>query len=127
VRTGRDIRFATDDGLDARALGLLIKLNRSKKIAMIGHGHRGHLEFRRLFHQLPHPNRTVEQRILGVQVQVDERIAGHRTIINPVKRAPSNLRGKPARKLKRRTPKASASRRPTSHAQRQFQNRNRPS
>jgi hypothetical protein len=36
-----------------------------------------HFEFGRFFHQLFHSNRAVEQRILGVQVQMNERIAGH--------------------------------------------------
>ena len=44
---------------------------------MIGDRDGGHLEFGRLFHQLFHSDRTVEQRIFGVQMQVNERIAGH--------------------------------------------------
>ena len=56
---------------------LLVKFDRAKQITVIGHRDRRHLEFRRLFHQLLHPDRAIEQRIFGVQMEMNERIARH--------------------------------------------------
>ena len=39
---------------------------------MLGHGHRRHLQLGGTVEQLADPARAVEQRELGVQVQVDE-------------------------------------------------------
>jgi len=77
VRTRCDVRFAADDRFDAGALCFLVKFNRAVKIAVIGHRDRGHLQFSRFFHQLFYSNSAIEQRILGVEMQVNERIARH--------------------------------------------------
>ena len=77
VRTRSNVGLAADYRLDAGAFCFLIKFNRAKKIAVIGHGHGRHLEFLRFFHQLLHPNRSVEQRILSMQMKMNERIARH--------------------------------------------------
>jgi hypothetical protein len=36
-----------------------------------------HLEFRGFFHHVPHPDTSIEQRILGMQMKVNERVAAH--------------------------------------------------
>src|ERR1700730_8530598 len=77
VRARGDISLAADDRLDAGTLRFLIKFNRSEKIAVIGHSHRRHFEFRRFFHQLLHPDGPVEERVFGMEVKMNERIAGH--------------------------------------------------
>ena len=43
---------------------------------MLGDGHRRHLQLDRLVEQFFDPARPVEQRVLGVQMEVDE--VGHR-------------------------------------------------
>ena len=78
VRAGRDVGLATNDRFDPGAGCFLVKFDRAKKIAVIGDGHGRHLELGRFFHQLLHPNGAVEQRIFGVKVEVNERIARHR-------------------------------------------------
>ncbi len=77
MRAGRDVGFATNDRFYSRPGRFLVKFNRAKQIAVIGDRDGRHLEFGRFFHQLFHSDRTVEQRIFGVQMQMNERIAGH--------------------------------------------------
>ena len=79
VRARRDVRLAADDRFDAGVLRFLVKFDRAEKIAVIGHGHRRHFEFRRFFHQLLHPHRAIEERVFGVEVEMNEGIAGHLT------------------------------------------------
>jgi hypothetical protein len=77
MRSGRDVGLTTDDRFDPGTRRFLVKFNRAKQIAVIGNRDRRHLEFGRFFHQLFHSDRTVEERILGVKVKMNERIAGH--------------------------------------------------
>src|SRR5712691_8356480 len=82
MRVRRDVGLATDDRLDSGARCFLIKFDRAKKIAVIGHRHGRHAELDRFFHQLLHSHRTVEQRVFGVKVEVNERIARHQLSID---------------------------------------------
>ena len=59
--TGRHVGFAADDRLDPGVLRRLIKLDRAVEISVIGNGHRRHPKFPRFFHQLVHPDGTVEK------------------------------------------------------------------
>ena len=59
----------------------LIKFNRSVEVAVIGNRDRRHPHCGRFFHQLLHPHRAVEERILGVEVQMNERVGGHATAL----------------------------------------------
>ena len=77
VRSRRDVRFAANDRFDPGFGRLLIKLNRAEKIAVICHRDRGHLEFHRSFHQLLHPDRAIEERVFGMEVEMNEGVAGH--------------------------------------------------
>jgi hypothetical protein len=77
VRSASNVHLAPNDRLDAGVLGFLVKFNRAKQIAMIRHRNGGHLEFRRLFHQFFHPDTAVEERVFSVQMQMNERVAGH--------------------------------------------------
>jgi len=43
------IGFTADNRLNAMAAGFLIKINRSKQIAVVGHGHSRHFEGLHLF------------------------------------------------------------------------------
>jgi len=78
VRARRDVGFAANDRFHPGILRFLIKFDRAEKVSVIGHRHRRHLEFLRLFHQLFHSNRAIEQRIFGMEMKVNKRIAGHR-------------------------------------------------
>ena len=76
-RTRRHIRFHTNDRLDPGLGRRLVKFNRAMQIAMIGNCDRRHPHFGRLFHQLLHPHRAIEKRILGMEMEVNEGIRGH--------------------------------------------------
>jgi hypothetical protein len=52
---------------------------------MVSHRNGRHLEFSRLSHQLFHPNTPIEERIFSVQVQMNERVAGHQFAVLSVK------------------------------------------
>ena len=67
-------------GMHARGLGGVIELDRAEEIAVIGHGDGGHLLLDHDLHQLVDIAGAVEQRIIGVAVQVDE---GHRCVKAP--------------------------------------------
>ncbi len=77
MRSGRDIGFATNDRLDAGAGCFLVKLNRPEQVPVIGDCDRWHLEFGRFFHQLFHSDSAIQERILSVEMEMNERIAGH--------------------------------------------------
>ena len=77
VRAWRDVASQPMIGLTPARCRFLIKFDRAVKIAVIGHRDRRHFEFGRFLHQLFHSNRAVEQRILGVKMQMNERIARH--------------------------------------------------
>ena len=72
ARAGRDINLAADDGLDAFRAGGLIKFDDAVHRAVVGDGQRGKFQFMRPLHQRVQAARTIEQRILGVQMQVDK-------------------------------------------------------
>ena len=69
---GRDIHFAADDGLDALFTGRLVKINRAIEHAVVGDGQRGKFQFMGLFHQPVQTAGAIEQRILGVQMEMNK-------------------------------------------------------
>ena len=76
-RTGSHVRLAADDRFDSRFLGFLVKLDRAVEIPVVGDCDRRHPEFLRLPHQLFRPNRPIQQRVFGMEMEVNERICGH--------------------------------------------------
>ena len=78
VRPRRNVGLTANDRLDLGVGSFPVKFDRAEEIPVIGHGHSRHLEFGRFFHQRLHSHRPVQQRIFGVKVQMDERIARHR-------------------------------------------------
>ena len=75
-RTRCQVHLATDDRLDAFLVRGIVEFDGPEHVAMIGHGDGGHTVTLGLFHQVLDPHRTVQQRVLRVQVQVDKRIVG---------------------------------------------------
>ena len=76
-RARRHVGLDADDRFDPGVRRRLIKFDRPVEVAVIGDRDRGHLEFRRFFHQLLHPHRAIEERILGVEVEMNEGVGGH--------------------------------------------------
>jgi hypothetical protein len=76
---GCDVRLDADDRLDAGLLGGLVELVGPVHVAVVGHAHRGHAEPLRLGEQRPDLSGAVEHRVLGVHMQMNERVSRHET------------------------------------------------
>ena len=61
-----------DNRLDSLLECLLVKLHHAKKVAVIGQRNRRHTQFGALPHQHRDPHGTVDDRVLGVQMQMNE-------------------------------------------------------
>jgi hypothetical protein len=70
-----EVGLDADDRLDADGLGLLVELVGAEEVAVVGHRHRGHAQLRGPFGQRAEPGGAVEHGVLGVHVEVDERVA----------------------------------------------------
>ena len=77
-RRGGEVDLAAKDGLDLLFQAVLVKLDGTVEVAVVGHGHGGHAQLRGPFGQIPGADHAVKQRKFGVQVKVDEGI-GHGT------------------------------------------------
>ncbi len=67
-----DIDFAAENRVDAALARLVVKDDRREHVAVLGNRERRHLQLDRAVEQLLDAAGTVEQRVLRVQVQVDE-------------------------------------------------------
>ena len=72
-----DVDLAADDRLDACSGRMLEELDGPCHRAVIGEADRRHIELGRPRNQVGDPARAVENRVLGVDVQVDERGLRH--------------------------------------------------
>ncbi len=70
----RDVDFAADDGVDAVVLGVVVELDRAEEVAVIGHGDGGHFLLGDDLHELRDLAGSVEQRVVGVAVKMNERV-----------------------------------------------------
>ena len=70
--SGRHVELAPEDRLDAGLLGCEVEIDRAEEVAMVGERDRREPELLRLRDELLELGRTVEQAVLGVDVQVDE-------------------------------------------------------
>ena len=68
----RDVDFASDHRMHALFLGLVVELDGAKKIAVVGHGHGGHFLMDHQVHQLSNFTGSIQQRIIGMAMQVYE-------------------------------------------------------
>ena len=72
ARARRDIDLAADDRLDASGLAGLVKGHRAVHHAVVGHGQRRLPQLFGAFGQLLDAAGAVEQRILGMHMEMDE-------------------------------------------------------
>ena len=70
---GRDVGLHPDDRLEAGLARLFLEIPRAEQAAVVRDGERGHLELERAPDQVADPVRAVEERILAMRVQVNER------------------------------------------------------
>ncbi len=76
-----DVHLAPEDRLDPLLGGGLVEVDRARHRAVVGERHRRHLELGRLPRQRRDPARPVEDRVLRVDVEVDERGGHGRAIV----------------------------------------------
>jgi hypothetical protein len=74
VGVGRDVGLEPDDRLDPGGRGLLVEVVGAEQVAVVGHRQGGHLEPAGLLEQLLEPGGAVEHRVLGVHMQMHERV-----------------------------------------------------
>ena len=68
----RDVDLAAEDRLEPALARVIVKDHRREHVAVLGHRERRHLQLHRLVEQLVDAAGAVEQRELGVQMEVDE-------------------------------------------------------
>jgi hypothetical protein len=73
---GRHVQLAADDGLDPVPPSRTEEVQGPEHVAVIGHRHRRHALLGGRAHEIVDPAGAIEHRVLGVDVQVDERV-GH--------------------------------------------------
>ncbi len=78
-----DVQLAAEDRLDALVGGGLVEIDRAGHRAVVGERDCGHLELRGLPRERRDPARPVEDGVLGVDVQVDERRGHGKAIVLP--------------------------------------------
>ena len=66
------IRFTADNGLDAVILGLLIKINSAKQVAMVRHRDGRHTVILHLLKEWSELVGSIKEAILRVKVEVNE-------------------------------------------------------
>ena len=79
----RNINLAPDDGMDTLFRGFVIKLDGPEQVAMIRHRNRRHLLAFHDLDQLLDVARAIEERVVSVAVEVNERTfrhAGHHPV-----------------------------------------------
>ena len=69
---GRNVRLDPQDGLDALLPAGLVEGDGAEQVAVVGQCDRVHAEAGDPVHQGLHPVASIEQRVLGVEVKVDE-------------------------------------------------------
>ena len=72
-----DVGLHPHDGLDAGLGRLLVEVEGPIHIAVVGDGDGAHAELGGALDQILHPDRAVEKRVLGVQMQMSKISAAH--------------------------------------------------
>src|SRR5437879_4621194 len=78
ARAGRDVDLAAHNRLDSGFLARLVEVDGAVHDAVVGDGQGGHLELGRSLHERVDAAGPIEQRELGVVVEVDEGVRGVR-------------------------------------------------
>ena len=68
----RHVHFAPEDGIQSARSRMIVKDDRREHVPVLGHRNRRHLQLHRLIEQFVDSARAVEQRKLGVQMEMDE-------------------------------------------------------
>ena len=76
-RPGSNVDLAAEDRLYLYLLCRLIELNRPEEISVVGESDGRHLKGGRLLDQLLHSDRSIQQRILAMDMEVNERSVSH--------------------------------------------------
>jgi hypothetical protein len=76
VLDARDVDFASEDRQDAALAAGFVKLERAEHVAVVGHCDGAHAELLRPAGELPDADCAVQERVLAVDVEVNE--LGHR-------------------------------------------------
>ena len=84
-RLGSDVRLDTDDRFDSGLLGLVVELARAVHVAVVGHSDCRHLEARGLCEHRRDLGGPVEHRVLGVVVQMNERVGHEGSLLKVVR------------------------------------------
>ncbi len=72
-----DVEFATQDGLHARFLRSVYERHSAEDVAVVGHGHAGHVEFFDALDQALDVTSAVEHRVISVEMKMYELRLGH--------------------------------------------------
>src|ERR1700686_1686356 len=72
-----DIEFASHDRFDPDLVRGIYEMHRAKNVAMVGHGHRGHVQFMNPVNKFLDVASAVDQRVIAMEMQVDELILAH--------------------------------------------------
>ena len=72
VAVRRDVRLDPKNGLDSFRAGCRVEFERGVEISMVGDRDRGHSEFLHPLDEPLDPVSTIEQRVLAVEMKVDE-------------------------------------------------------
>ena len=76
-RAGRHVGLAADDRPNSSLFRRLVKLDRTVEIAVIGNGHRRHAKFNGFSDKVFCPNRSVQQGVFRVAMQMNEGSRSH--------------------------------------------------
>ena len=80
----RDVRFVTDHGVHIRLATFLIKLNRAVEVAVIRNRAGGHAEFLGLLDEGGNSIEAIEQAVVRVTMEVNERSGRHGRILDGI-------------------------------------------
>ncbi len=78
------LQIYADNRLDALFKCLLVKLHHAKKVSVIGQRNRRHAQVGALPHQHRNPDGTVDDRVLGVQMQMNEGLSHGVSLRSPL-------------------------------------------
>jgi hypothetical protein len=81
MTAGGHINLASNDGFEVFGFRFLVEVDGPEHVAVIGDGYRRHTELGGALEQVIQANGAVEEAVLGVNVQMHERIGTHVTPI----------------------------------------------